>query len=500
MCRRFADPIDGDPDGMSAERGGRQKSSPCDRKKTRMRRHRTIAVLGVTTALILTGCSSGGGGDSNGDSGGDKTLTIWTIEDVAERVTAQKDMMAAFTKETGTKVDLVAVAEDQLTTVLTSAAASDDLPDAIAAVPLNSIQQFNTDQLLDTDAAASVVDELGRDTFSERALELVSDGQTLLAVPSDGWAQLLFYRSDLFEAAGLAEPKTFEDIEAAAKALNKPGQAGITIATAPGDGFTQQTFEYFALADGCELVNNDGDITLGSEECAETFDYYKGLAANYSVAGNQDVDTTRATYFSGGAAMVVWSSFLLDELAGLRNDALPTCPECAADPKFLATNTGIVSAIQGPSGKEPASYGEVVSWAIMDGAADATQDLVTWMMSDSYVDWLSIAPEGKVPVRAGTADNPTEYADAWQDLEAGVDTKATLASIYPPEVLQAVAEAPDNFDRWGLPQGQGALAGAVSGQLIVPKIISDMLNSDLSGTDAAKRAADEAATVKQDLG
>ena len=37
--------------------------------------------------------------------------------------------------------------------------------------------------------------------------------------------------------------------------------------------------------------------------------------------GNQDADTTRATYFAGDAAMVIWSSFLLDELAGLRNDA-----------------------------------------------------------------------------------------------------------------------------------------------------------------------------------
>ncbi len=232
----------------------------------------------------------------------------------------------------------------------------------------------------------------------------------------------------------------------------------------------------------------------------ETFDWYANLASNYSVAGNQDVDTTRATYFSGGAGMVVWSSFLLDELAGLRNDALPTCPECEADPAFLAANTGIVSAIEGPSADEPASYGEIVSWAIMDGAAQETQELVTWMMSDSYVDWLAIAPEGKVPVRMGTADSPTEYADAWQTLEAGVDTKAVLSSIYPEEVLQAVAEAPDGFDRWGLPQGQGQLSGAVSGQLIVPKIISDMLNSGLSAEDAAARAAEEAQTVRDDLG
>ena len=26
--------------------------------------------------------------------------------------------------------------------------------------------------------------------------------------------------------------------------------------------------------------------------------------------------------------MIIWSSFLLDELAGLSNDARPTCPQC----------------------------------------------------------------------------------------------------------------------------------------------------------------------------
>ena len=460
-----------------------------------MRKQRVaFTAITLTAALALAGCSGGGE-----DEAGDETLTIWTIEDVADRVAVQEDLMARFTEETGTKVELVAVAEDQLTTVLTSAAASDELPDAIAAAPLNSVQQFATDDLLDTDAAAAVVEALGADTFSERALELTRNGDTQLSVPSDGWAQLLFYRTDLFQAAGIEAPTSLDSIAAAAEALDSDSVAGITIATAPGDGFTQQTFEHVALANGCELVDEDGGVTLDSPECVESLEWFTSLARDYSVAGNQDVDTTRATYFSGGAAMVIWSSFLLDELAGLRSDALPTCAECAADPTFLAKNTGIVSAIEGPGGSEPASYGEIVSWAIMDGAADSTQDLVEWMMSDAYTDWLAIAPEGKVPTRAGTAENPTEYADAWQTLEAGVDTKAVLSSVYPAEVLTTVAEAPDSFDRWGLPQGQGALSGAVSGQLVLPKLISEILNSGLSPEDAADRATEEATTIQEDL-
>ena len=77
----------------------------------------------------------------------------------------------------------------------------------------------------------------------------------------------------------------------------------------------------------------------------DAFAFYDDLIRNHSVPGAQDVDTTRATYFAGKAAMVIWSSFILDELAGLRDDAAPSCPECMADPRFLVDNTGIVTAL-----------------------------------------------------------------------------------------------------------------------------------------------------------
>ncbi|MBX9718065.1 MAG: extracellular solute-binding protein, partial [Microbacteriaceae bacterium] len=302
---------------------------------------RAALATAAAAALVLTGCSTTTEAEA-------ETITIWTVEDVAERVAAQQAMLDAYAAGSGVTIELVAIAEDQLATVLASAAAANDLPDAIGAVSLNALNQLNNDGVLDTEAATAVIDSLGADTFSARALELTTSGGAQLGVPSDGWAQLLFYRTDLFDAAGLEAPTTFDAITEAATTLQSSEVAGIVAATAPADSFTQQTFEYFALANGCELVDADGEILLNSPECVETIDFYSSLITNGSVAGNQDADTTRATYFAGGASMIVWSSFLLDELAGLRNDALPTCPECA-DPGFLAANTGIVSAIQGPS-------------------------------------------------------------------------------------------------------------------------------------------------------
>jgi multiple sugar transport system substrate-binding protein len=469
-------------------------------------RSRFLAGIAVAAMLVAAGCGggggdSGGGGDnSGGGSAEDNALTIWTTEDVADRVTAQQKIMEAWAQKNGATVKLVAVAADQLTTVLTSAAAANDLPDAIAALDLNGMNQLRTDDLVDPDAAKEVVDGLGADTFFKRTLELTSVDGEQIAVPSDGFSNLLFYRKDLFQAAGLAEPKTYADIQNAAKELKKGKTAGIVAATAPSDSFTSQTFEWVALANGCQLVDDSGNITLNSPQCQEAFNFYGPMLKQSSVAGNQDADTTRATYFAGDAAMVIWSSFLLDELAGLRNDALPTCPQCKKDPQWLAKNTGILTQMQGPSGPNPAAWGEVVSWNILKDASPRTKDLVTYMMSDGYLPWLEIAPEGKMPARSGTSANPKEYADGWIKLTAGVDKKEPLTDIYPAEVLNTIVASSGNFERWGIPQGQGELAAAVANQYVVPQALAKMLNSGASAADAVNQAQQGAEQVKKDLG
>jgi multiple sugar transport system substrate-binding protein len=455
----------------------------------------TRVVVGAMLCALLAvaGCGGSEGDGGGGSEEGDNTLTIWTTEDVEDRIATQQKIMDAWGSQNGTTVKLVAVAEDQLTTTLTSAAAANDLPDAIAALSLNGVNQLRTDDLLDTDVAGEIVDGLGKDTFAPRALELTSADDAQLAVPSDGFAQLLFYRTDLFKEAGLTEPKTYADITKAAQTLKKGKTAGIVAATAPADSFTQQTFEWVALGNGCQLTDDGGNVTLNSPQCVGAFDFYGNLMKDYSVPGNQDADTTRATYFAGDAAMVIWSSFLLDELAGLRKDALPTCPKCKDDPQWLAKNSGVVTTVQGPDGSAPAAFGEIVSWSVLTEANPKIKDLVTYMMSDGYVDWLGIAPEGKVPTRP-------EYADDWAKLQAGVDKKELLSNIYSAETLKAVADSPGSFDRWGIAQGQGALAGAVGGQYVAPQALAKMINSKASGADAAAEAQKAAEQVKTDLG
>jgi multiple sugar transport system substrate-binding protein len=452
-------------------------------------RRAVVACVAVLAAAAV-GC---GGDDSGGSGGGGETLTVWNNEFQPDRMAATQDILDDFTKKTGIKTKLVAVPEDQLATLMTNAAAAGKLPDVVLGTPLDQSQQYAAEDIFDSDAAQAVVDKLGTDTFSKKALDLVTRDGKATGVPSDGWGQLLIYRKDLFDKAGLGEPKSLDDIMSAAQKLNGDGLAGITLATKAGDGFTAETFEHVALAEGCQLIDDGGNVTFDTPACVNALKWYGDIASKYSVKGAQDVDSTRGTYFAGRAAMMFWSPFLLDGMAGLRNDTKPSCPQCKKDPAFLAKNSGLVGPIAG-SGGTPSQFGVVSTVNIsVDAPTEDAEKLAEYMLTDGYVRWLALSPQGKYPVRSGDSSDPKKYQTAWAELESGVDRKAPLKKFYSQASIDSLAEGVANFQRWGFAQGQGALIGALRGEQPIANAVADVIG----GKDPAAVAKETQSKVEE---
>ncbi|MFD8075932.1 ABC transporter substrate-binding protein [Streptomyces sp. NPDC059718] len=460
------------------------------------RRSRALA-SGLAAALgvgLMSGCAAQDPGKP------DNKITVWSLENLTDRVEATKKTIAVFEKSSGVKVNLVGVDEGQLPQLIMSAAAAGTLPDVIGGIPLAPVWQMYSNGLLNTDATKKIVDDLGPGTFNGNALKLTGDGATRLGVPSDAWMQILVYRKDLFAKAGLVAPDSYDAMLKAARELHSGGTSGISLSTDPGDVFTQQSFEDLALANGCELADAKGDVTLDSPQCDRAFDAYDKLAGDYGAPGTQTVDTTRATYFAGRSSMIVWSTFLLDELAGLRGDALPSCAQCKKDPQYLSDNSGIVTALSGPDSTKPAQFGEVSSWVVTKTAETAASEkFIKFMMGDGYQGWFGMAPEGKIPVRAGTADDPQKYLKAWRASDIGVDTKKPMEEVFSPQLLDELAAGVGNMKRWGITQGQGALVGATIGELPIPKAVGDMTTGQTSPQEAAEEADEEVAALQKSL-
>jgi multiple sugar transport system substrate-binding protein len=118
--------------------------------------------------------------------------------------------------------------------------------------------------------------------------------------------------------------------------------------------------------------------------------------------------------------MIIWSPFILDELAGLRDSAPPTIND---DPtsRDLAERTGIVTNFAGPSNPDGAAWADIRYFGVTaDANTEAAQEFVEYSMSDGYTATLAIAPEGKFPVRRH-GENPTAFT-------RGLGARSTWAS------------------------------------------------------------------------
>ncbi|MDJ0703182.1 MAG: extracellular solute-binding protein [Leptolyngbyaceae cyanobacterium MO_188.B28] len=437
------------------------------------RRDRFWASLLLATLAWMTGCDS----NQFGQSGQPEKLTFWTPEVEPDRLAIQTTLTERFTAETGIEVEVAPIEEGELASRIVAAAAADALPDVLF-LPLDLVITLSENGILDTEAATAAIAALGQETFAAGPLSLVAVEDKFAAVPTDGWGQLLLYRQDWFADNNLAEPNTWEAILTAAQTLhNAPELWSIEVGTDPTQTYTQQVFEQFALSNNCRLVDASGEVNLNTPQCVAVLDFYKQLASDYSPPGDIYWLQTRQDFQAGDTSMIIWSPFILDEVAGLRDDA----PVTAELNPPLHERVGIVTAFAGPD-SSPVQWGQVNYLGIAAGASADARRLVEFILAEeNYLDWLAMAPEGKFPLRP-------QFVDGWRQLEIGVDRKAKVTDLYSDQVIDILISGVDNFDRWGFAAGKGACVGSIYGTQTVTQILRRYLDGEIeTAADAAQQ-------------
>jgi len=404
-------------------------------------------------------------------------VEFWTTDNEADRVDTYEAVAARYMEANpGVEIRIVPIEEAGISQRISTAVAANRVPD-IVRMGVERAAAFSADGLLDEAAAEAVIASVGEDDFRDGPLGMVTNPESGMysAVPYDGWIQAIWYRQDIFDELGLDAPTSWESISAANEAL--PGESdllyGVTLGTDPGQNYGHQVFEQVAISNDAWPFDEEGNVTMDTPEMIEALEFYTSLQAN-ATPGPQYWRGARETYEYGQSGMLFYSTYIMDDLvdgSGLEDGGTA---ELVIDD--LALQTGFAPTMEGPNGA--ASYGQLVTLGIMQGADPEAQDVVEFFLTEGYLDIIGKDPFGKVPVLESAVDEWSQSSDYFNQ--------------YDPETLAQIAAGYDTMQRWLFRPDYGlterAVIGDIEGRLLIPQAISAIaLEGSLTPETAAQQ-------------
>jgi multiple sugar transport system substrate-binding protein len=393
----------------------------------------------------------------------DKTVVeFWSTDNEEPRVDTYEAIAAAFMAEhPEIEIRIIPIEEGGISQRIATAQGANRLPD-IVRMGIERVSAFT--ELLDEDAAEAVIDAIGEDDFRAGPLSMVTNPTTgkYSAVPVDGWIQAIWYRADVFAEAGLDAPISWDDINAACDGLPGVGNLlyGLTLGTDPGENYPHQVFEQVAMSNEAWPFDTAGNVTMDTPEMVAALEFYTDLQ-RCALPGPQYWRGAREAYELDQSGMLFYSTYIMDDLV----DGSGLAEGGAVDIQIedLPGNTGFASQMVGPNGS--ASYGQLVTFGIMQGAAPEAQMVLEYFMTEGYIDILALAPFGKVPV-----------------LESAVAEWSTLSDYfanYSEETLAQIAGGFDTMQRWlfkpGYDATQRTVIGNIEGRRLISQVISNIV-------------------------
>lgn len=338
--------------------------------------------------LLLAGCSgSDGSEEQNAGNGAGYEGTELTIgvEAGAPNIEFFEEHADEFTEKTGIKVEWVEIPHDNMHERFVQEAISQS----------GAIDIYDTDQpWISEFASKGYLEPLGdritdedRADFYEAALDASSYKGEVYSIPFFVHTPVVFYRTDLFEQAGITEfPKTWDEYAEAAKKLTKDGVYG-TIIEAKQAGEPVTHLVDWIYQNGGSIIDADGNVTINSDENKEVFEfllkmmYEDGSVMPGSVGyDNADVDNM---FMQGKVAMV---------------KAWPYLYAMVKDPEQSTVYDKFGVAVQ-PAGKEQASAAWTWGFGISSSSEkkDAAWEFIKWATSTETLAQLGITNSNPSP-------------------------------------------------------------------------------------------------------
>jgi multiple sugar transport system substrate-binding protein len=229
-----------------------------------------VASVGLVSALTACGSSgdSGGGGDA-------VSLRFLFPEYSAKTAPLMKQMVDDFNAANSgkIKVNLELAPWDKMHDKLAVSMGSGQAPDVFGYATRWISEFAGLKQLAPMD------DRLKGDfkaSFNQKVLDAGTYEGKTYGLPVAVSARLLFYRTDLFEKAGVQPPKTWDELKKAAVATTEaPKVYGLGV---PASGIEVDTFfNYFLYNNGGDILDDKGKSMLSNPESVEALEYLTDL-------------------------------------------------------------------------------------------------------------------------------------------------------------------------------------------------------------------------------
>lgn len=285
-----------------------------------MTKRTTVGFIGMVGALGLTLAACGGGtgassADTSGSGSADKVTSISLVaaEYSKDHTKAFWDAFAkTYQEKTGVELKVQVVSWDNIDQQTSTMIQNNQAPDILNLNAYASYAKdgllYNSDEVLSSSVKSDILDAFVKSgTYNEK----------MYGFPDLSSVRALFYNTDLFTKAGVtAAPKTWAELEAAAKKVTALGDGTVGYALPLGPEESQGEFSMWLFNNGGDW-KTDGKWAINSTQNVETLTFLKKLA-DEKVTQNNPGRTNRADAFdlfkSGKAGMVVGFSPLAADL------------------------------------------------------------------------------------------------------------------------------------------------------------------------------------------
>ena len=342
-----------------------------------------MAVMAGVLAISMALGSCVYADDASQDYAGTK-LTIG-VESGSTNIAYYMSVADQFTEETGIELEFVEIPHDNMHERFVQEAISGSGAIDIYDTDQPWISEFASKGFL-VDLTDKLTDE-DKEDFYPAAIDASSYEGKVYSIPFFIHTPIVFYRTDLFEEAGITEfPKTWEEYREAAKALTKDGVYGTIIEAKQAGEPVTHLIDWFYQAGGA-ILDDDNNVVVNSEENASAFQFmldmmYEDESVMPGSLGYDNAD--------------VHNMFMQGQVAMVKN--WPYMYAMAIDPEQSQVSDRFAVAIQ-PAGEEQMTAAWTWGFGISSGSKnqDAAWEFIKWATSTEQLAQLGITNLNPVP-------------------------------------------------------------------------------------------------------